>query len=589
MSDKGLPAGALFLDNEIGLNYHRYLQRETARHTMYGQYDRMDNDLIASALDVYANEASQRGYNDKVVQVFSNSKFIQDDLFERVGINNYKSWSILRDMCKYGDRFEALKIDTVRGVVGMMDLDPRSVYRIEKNGKLQGFVQDISIIRQQLNVESSATATQNPYINLNTLSVPYGTSTSNISSIDDETDDIVPFLKYELAHFKYRGRGQQAPYGSSVLFSCIDAWKRLDLLLDSIIIYRLNRAPSRLIFYVDVGNNQGADAEAIVQKQINGMNKKQFLDPSTQKINERYQLLDMNANIYIPMQKNSATKVDWFQGASGVNDIEDAKFLNDRLFSALKVPKSFLGFEGDVNNKATLSQQNVTFGKAIQNIQEDFLEALKDICITHLATIGVGSETELKSFSLVMTRPSYIEERARLELENEELGLVKAYIEMGVNRKWAVKTILRKADSEIEEMFAVDPSAQQPDAMGGLGGGIGGGLGGLGGGLEGMDMGAGPEAAAPEMAPAGMGTTPAPSPAPTTATPAPGAPTSPMIQSTEHFGTYLHEGKMLVTSLSIPLYDLSSMMEERKQDISSLTSLEDAKETIYDPIDTLHD
>lgn len=539
LSKKGVGIGSIFSEEGLGKNYHKYLERETLRHARYTMYDRMDADLIASALDVYANEATQKNQEGNVVGVYSSSKYIQDELrsmLDDTGINNYRSWSIIRYMCKFGDHFSALKLDSVRGIVGLTDLNAISVYRLEdSNGDLLGYVQDLDVLKSAVQNANITSATVNPYINLNTLSLPYLTG-DNRDRDDDES--LITFLKYELVHFRLRGKGQFLPYGCSILESAVDVWKKLDLLFDSLIIYRLNRAPTRLVFYVDVGNNQGADAENIVKRQINAVTKKEYFNADGQ-LNERYSLLDMNANFFIPMQKGSASKVDLLQGASDVGQIEDVTFLNNRLFSSLKVPKAFLGYEGDVSSKGMLSQQNVTFSKAIQNIQEDFLETIKDMCIIHLAIRGITDVKQLASFDLVMTRPSYIEEKARLEVDNTLLSLANTYQQFGVNRLWIAKNILQKTDSEVREMFKPDPT-QQAASGAEAGGGMPLPMPGmeteLGGGLPTqppIEAGqAPPEALTPGAAPTAPQTPEAPTPEPAA---------QPLVQSRKYIGNLLIE------------------------------------------------
>lgn len=482
IANKGVPLG-VFIDKGNGLTYHSYMERERARQNRYAIFDKMDTDIIASALDVYANEATQKNQDGTIVAVHSQSKYIQDelsDMLANIGINNHKSWGIIRDMCKYGDRFESIKIDSNKGVVKLSTLEPRSIYRIEKDGEHFGYVQDLDALKKEYAAYmGSNTSMQSPYLDLAGILQPY-LSRNVFSVADNDRENVEAFTKYELMHFKLRAYSSQDSYGKSLLESAVDVWKKLDLVLDSIIIYRLNRAPSRLVFYVDVGNNQGAEIENIIMQQINKVNKREFMDPSG-KVNARYNLLDMNANIFIPVGKNAQnSRIEKLAGESSLGDIEDMAYLNNRLFSALKVPKSFLGFgEGDVTGKGMLAQQNVSFGKALQNIQEDFLECVKDLCIIHLAVKGISSERELKSFDLVMSRPSYIEEKARIELESELLNLASNYKGFNVNSKWIAKNILHRTDPEIEEMFKPDPMAQQE------GGGLGGGLGDLGGGLGG--------------------------------------------------------------------------------------------------------
>lgn len=555
LADKGLSKGAILQDDHgAGESYHKYMQRESMRHMRYNVYERMDSDLVASALDVYANEATQKNADGTIVGVYSESKFIEDELSDMlrvIGINNQKSWMIIRNMCKYGDHFASVKLDSVKGVVGLKDLEPLSIYRLEQEGELVGYVQDTEVLRTAVQNANVTSAGMNPYINLNTLSLSYMTG-DTVSWAEDE-EALIMFLKYELAHFRLRSTGKFIPYGQSILENAVDVWKKLDLLFDSLIIYRLNRAPSRFVFYVDVGNAQGADVENIVKRQLNKINKKEYIGPNGQ-LNERYQLLDMNANIYIPMQKESKSKVDLLQGAQNVGEIEDVSFLNNRLFSALKVPKAFLGFEGDVSSKGMLSQQNVTFGKSIQNLQEDFLETIKDICIIHLAIRGISTLDDLKSFDLVMSRPSYIEEKAKVEIEAAKVSLASSLDGFGVNKKWIAKHILGRTDSEVEAMFRFDPTMPNPNSAPGLGAGMplpGGDLGmapGLDMGMGGMAP-AGPEMGAQEAMPA-----------------APMAPAEvPLQQHTTHEGDLLVENHQVRLRVSQSKRLVKSLSEQIRQ------------------------
>ena len=599
ISKKGMGIG-VYVDRTDGPVFHRYLDRENLRHARYSIYDRMDTDLVASALDVYANEATQKGNNPTVINVSSSSKYIQDelmDMLENTGLNNYKTWSILRDMCKYGDRFESVKIDSKAGVVGLLQLDPRGVYRLDVDGELQGYVQDMEVVRQNAMDASSQYSTQSPFIDLTTLSLPYMTRKMKTSTETDK-DNLIPFLKYEMMHFKLRGRGIFEPYGTSVLESAVDVWKKLDLLLDSIIIYRLNRGPARLVFYVDVGNNQGADIENLVKRQINSINKREYYDPSG-RLNERYQLLDMNANIFIPVSKTAqGSKVDMLQPAQNLGDIEDLNYLNNRLFSALKVPKAFLGFEGDVNSKGTLSQQNVTFGKAIQNIHEDYLEVVKTLCIIHLAIKGITDEAELKAFNLVMTRPSYIEEKSRIELDEAAMALAGSYLAQGINKIWVLKNILKKDDADIAEMLKVDPALAAQQAMNGGAGGLGAGMG-MGGGLDlggGMMPPPSPEQGGPEnlMNPGNIPPVPTDAGGANTA----GTPPSPApLTQSRHYGdTPLYEGAYLNTVMSVrspvrvineykDLMANQSAVEKAELDAEILTEAVKEKDEVLGPLE----
>jgi hypothetical protein len=267
-----------------------------------------------------------------------------------------------------------------------------------------------------------------------------------------------------------------------------------------------------------------------------------------------------------------------------LGDIEDLTYLNNRLFSALKVPKAFLGFEGDVNSKGTLSQQNVTFGKAIQNIQEDFLEVVKTLCIVHLAIKGITDQAELKSFNLIMTRPSYVEEKSRIELDEAAMTLAGSYLSQGINKNWVLKNILKKDEADITEMLTLDPAAAAAAAQGGMMGGLGGG-GGMLGGLGGGDLGGGAETGGPVMAPGGIPATPAQGGPPNQLNPgnlpapeATGGQGAPLTQSRKYTNMPLYEGAYINTSVSVksPI----SIITEYKNLIDQQSAIENAQRLV---------
>jgi hypothetical protein len=152
-----------------------------------------------------------------------------------------------------------------------------------------------------------------------------------------------------------------------------------------------------------------------MQKVISSMKRNTIVDESTGRVDLRYNPLSVEEDYYIPVRGESKTDIASLPGGTFTGDIDDVKYLRDKLFSALKIPASYLtNAEGADEDKTTLAQKDVRFARTIQRLQRPVVSELEKMGIVHLYTLGYRGD-DLLSFSLALNNPSKISELQELE------------------------------------------------------------------------------------------------------------------------------------------------------------------------------
>jgi hypothetical protein len=229
-------------------------------------------------------------------------------------------------------------------------------------------------------------------------------------------------------------------------------WKQLQLMEDAMLIHRIMRAPEKRIFKIDIGNINPNEVDNYMQKIINKMKKTPFVDKNTGDYNLKYNIQNLTEDFFLPVRGgDSGTSIDNLSGLE-YTAIEDIDYLKAKLFAALKIPKAFLGYEEDVNGKATLAAQDVRFARTIERIQRIIISELHKIAIVHLSAQGFEN-AELVDFELSMTSPSTIYEQEKLTLYNTKVDLAGSMVEKKLMpRDWIFKNIFNFSAEEIEEI-----------------------------------------------------------------------------------------------------------------------------------------
>ena len=205
---------------------------------------------------------------------------------------------------------------------------------------------------------------------------------------------------WQVGHFRILGNDKFAPYGTSVLEASRRIWRQLTLLEDAVMAYRIVRSPERRVFKIDVGNIPPEDVEQYMQKVMTQMKRNTIVDSASGRVDLRYNPLSVEEDYYIPVRgAASGTDISTISSGQYTGDIDDVKYLRDKLFSALKIPMSYLSRgDGGEEDKGTLAQKDIRFARTVQRLQRSVVSELEKISIIHLFTLGYRGN-DLLSFN----------------------------------------------------------------------------------------------------------------------------------------------------------------------------------------------
>jgi hypothetical protein len=415
----------LKVSNYAGAGIESSLAYQQVRIDLFRDYDSMDMDpILASALDVYADECTARNEFGSVLKIHhedDNVKQILENLFFDILNLEFNLWPWTRNLVKYGDFF--LQLEIAEGL-GIVNVQPLSAYEMSR---VEGFD-----IKNPQNVKFIYAPYQNPYGGVGQAAKK-------------------EFENYEIAHFRLNSDSNFLPYGKSMVEGARRVWKQLSLMEDAMLIHRVMRAPEKRIFKIDVGNIPPNEVDNYMQKIINSSKKVPFVDERTGDYNLKYNMQNLIEDYYMPVRgSDNGTSIDTLKGLE-YNMIDDINYLKGKLMAALKIPKAFLGYEEDVNGKATLAAQDVRFAKTIERVQRVLISELTKIAIIHLYAQGINDD-RLTDFTLELTIPSKIYEQEKVELYTSKVSLIQQMQQTKMfSKEWMYQAIMGMAKDEQDD------------------------------------------------------------------------------------------------------------------------------------------
>ena len=417
------------------------LNYQVIRPYLYSEYDAMDTDaIIASALDIVADESTLKNDMGEVMHIKSSDENIQQilyNLFYDVLNIEFNLWPWIRNMCKYGDFFLKLEIAEKFGVYNVI---PYTAYHIER-------------IEGNLGLDSEG----NPS---NPLEVKYRFDPDGISGADSGYYNVpntvnqanaMVFDNYEMAHFRLLTDMNFLPYGRSYIEPARKLFKQYVLMEDAMLIHRIVRAPEKRIYYMNVGAIPPNEVDAFMEKTISKLKRTPYMDEKTGEYNLKYNMQNMLEDFYIPIRGNdSTTKIDNLAGLQW-DGIADVEYLRDKLFAALKVPKAFMGYDENTDGKATLAAQDIRFARTVERIQRIFTSELYKIALIHLYTQGYR-DGDLTNFEISLTTPSIIYEQEKIALMTEKVTLAQSMLDSKlIPSDWIYENIFHFSQDQYEE------------------------------------------------------------------------------------------------------------------------------------------
>ena len=432
-------------------NFSNYNMSTQSRLVRYADFEQMEyTPELASALDIFADEMTTFNVYNRMLKIQCHDeeiKQILETLYYKVLNIEFNLFGWARTMCKYGDFYLYMDIDSHLGVKNVIGLPSREIERLEGEDK------------------------QNPnYVQFQWNSAG------------------VTFENWQVAHFRILGNDKFAPYGTSILDPARRIWRQLTLLEDAMMAYRIVRSPERKVFYVDVGNIPPQDVENFMQRFITSMKRNQVVDPDTGKVDLRYNPMSVEEDYFIPVRGGVKTEIQSLPGGSFTGDIDDVKYLRDKMFSALKIPQSYLiRGEGGEEEKGALAQKDIRFARTVQRLQRSLISEMEKIATIHLYVLGYRGD-DLINFKLKLNNPSKISELQELETWNTKFSVASQATEGYFSKRWIAENIFDVSEDEYlrnqREIFydkqiatALEQVAEEAasDAVGGALGDLGGG------------------------------------------------------------------------------------------------------------------
>ena len=403
---------------------------------MYRDADLMDSfPEIGAALDIIAEESCITNSKGQIINVYSKSdriKSILEDLFINRLDMQVMAPMIVRGMCKYGNQFMLLNVDMGSGVKGWKQLPVFFMERLE-NG------------------------VENPYSSqaaINNGKVDKKDMTTKFVWMDEKAGQ-TPFRNWQIGHFRLLTDSIYLPYGSSYLNKARRHWRMLSLMEDMMLIYRLERSIERRVYKIYVGAIDDADVASYVQDIANNFKRTPIIDPMTGQVDLRKNILSCDQDIFIPTRDpNAPTPIDTLPAAQNLTAMDDINFVQNKVLTALGIPRSFLNFDDATGDGKNLALMDIRFTRRINRIQQAFLMEMTKIASIHLYLLGF--EDDLTNFSLSMNNPSTQAEGLEIDNIQKKIGVIRDAVSdpgngmpiMSLTR--ALKEIMKWSDKDIQ-------------------------------------------------------------------------------------------------------------------------------------------
>lgn len=483
------------------------LSNQTAVQMMYREADLMDLfPEIGAALDIYMEEATYCGNNNMMITVTSKSEriksILEDLLYNRLSCNTIFPM-ITRSTVKYGNTYMLLNITDDNGIIGWTQLPVYEIQRFE-----------------------------------NGMDNPYSAGFKSVNNIDVDKQDstkfvwvgkneYIPYRNWQIAHFRLLYDSLFLPYGVSLLNKARRHWRMLSMMEDMMLMYRLERSVERRVFKVNVAAIDDEDVPAYMDTIANNFKRTPVIDPMTGQLDLRRNIMSQMDDFFIPVRDPSEPNpIENLPAGQNMTAMDDIKFVQSKLCTALRVPLSFLNFTETTGDGKNLAMLDVRFTRTVNRVQQMMIMELTKVCIIHLYLLGF--EDELTNFQLSMNNPSSQAEMMELDNLSKKIEMAKSAVAdpggglpiMSVTRAlkeilgWSQKEISDNLDElrlekalamELEQTGSIikktglfnrvdniygEPGAEYGNSAGGQGqedGGFGGGA--MGGGFGGMDLG----------------------------------------------------------------------------------------------------
>ncbi len=261
----------------------------------------------------------------------------------------------------------------------------------------------------------------------------------------------------------------------SYLHKAIKPVNQLRMMEDSLVIYRISRAPERRIFYIDVGNLPKGKAEEYLKGIMSQYRNKLVYDAKTGDIKDDRKHMSMMEDFFLPRREGGrGTEISTLPGGENLGQIDDIIYFQKRLYKSLNVPISRLEQEQQftLGRSTEISRDEIKFKKFIDRLRKRFTDMFNQLLRTQLILKGIITAADWNEWKTYIAY-DFIEDNYFSELKESEmmrerfemLGTVDEYAGKYVSIEWIAKNVLKMDDDSMKEME--DQIAAEKEAMGG--------------------------------------------------------------------------------------------------------------------------
>ena len=429
--------------------------REMALHP---EADGAIEDVINEAIvcDLYDTpieiELSNLNASDKlkkaIRQEFKTIKDIMD--FDK------KSHEILRNWYIDGRLYYFKAIDVKKPEEGIKEIryiDPMKMRYVRQEKKKK----DDRLSIQTNNTDSTKVVTpeiEEYFIYTPTPAYPSNSITGGGSKGVKISKDSVTYVTSGLVD---RNKGTVLSY----LHKAIKALNQLRMIEDSLVIYRLSRAPERRIFYIDVGNLPKVKAEQYLREVMNRYRNKLVYDANTGEVRDDRKFMSMMEDFWLPRREGGrGTEITTLPGGQNLGELADIEYFQKKLYRSLGVPESRIAADGGFNlgRSSEILRDELKFSKFVGRLRKRFAHMFTDMLKTQLILKNIVTPEDWEVLSehiqYDFIYDNQFAELKETEMMNERLGTlatIEPYIGRFYSQEWVRKNILRQTDGEIIE------------------------------------------------------------------------------------------------------------------------------------------
>lgn len=454
--------------------YQRLVQGSASRLTRYREYDLMDADVIVSrALDTLAEEITGNiEKHEDCLEVWIDDEYkeeIDDTIVQTLKVS-LKYWikiyklktrlfKLSRTLLKYGDCFFEKQQKEDLNSVRWTYIHPKNIIGalVDENDvtKVLGW----QIKEDEKKVKSS-----------------YGVPVSNTSStIETRLITSEQLLRFTLND----DMSDAAPFGDSVLGPVYRAHKQKQLIEDAIIIYRIQRAPERRVFYIDVGRMHPQRVKTYLENIKNEIKQKKVpnIHGGQSNVDSVYSPQAMNEDFFFAVRENGrGSKVETLPGGQNLGELTDLEYFQNKVWEGLKIPVSYMRENGESSSwndgKVGVAYiKEMRFALYIQRLQGYIEEVIDAEFKQYIRKKNINIDENL--YSIVLPEPSNFGKYRQQEVDAAILGIYGSADAIPyISKRFALSKYLQLTDDEIimnetllKEERGIDPEAPDTETV----------------------------------------------------------------------------------------------------------------------------